>query len=95
VRVLLSQVNLDPAIYERPHHVDFGRSGNRHIAFGAGMHRCLGSHLARLELTVAMREWHRRIPAYHSPDGFEVTFRQGLREIVRLPLEFSPGRRER
>jgi cytochrome P450 len=94
VRVLLSQVNLDPVVYERPHQVDFGREGNRHIAFGAGVHRCLGSHLARLELQVAMREWHRRIPEDRLPDGFEVTFRQGLREIVHLPLEFSPGHRE-
>jgi len=94
VRVLLSQSNTDPAIYEDPDTVDFHREVNRHIAFGAGVHRCLGSHLARLELRVAMREWHRRIPSYRLSDGFEVSFRQGLREIVALPLEFTPGTRQ-
>ncbi|MCU1346205.1 MAG: cytochrome, partial [Acidimicrobiia bacterium] len=94
VRVLLSQSNTDPATYERPDEVDFLREGNRHIAFGAGVHRCLGSHLARLELRVAMREWHRRIPSYRMTDGFQVEFRQGLREVVSLPLEFAPGPRQ-
>jgi cytochrome P450 len=94
VRVLLCQSNTDPAIYERPDEVDFHREGNRHIAFGAGVHRCLGSHLARLELRVAMREWHRRIPSYQMADNFQVSFRQGLREVVSLPLEFPSGVRQ-
>jgi cytochrome P450 len=89
VRVLLSQSNLDPATYTDARTVDFHRAVNRHIAFGAGVHRCLGSHLARLELRVAMREWHRRIPEYRLADGFQPEFRQGLREIIRLPLEWS------
>jgi cytochrome P450 len=95
MRVMLSQSNTDPSIYDQPQEVDFHREGNRHIAFGAGVHRCLGSHLARLELRVAVREWHRRIPSYRlGEDDFQVTFRQGLREVVRLPLEFTPGSRQ-
>lgn len=67
--------------------VQVGREANRHLAFGAGPHRCLGSHLARLELRVALEEWHRRIPDYRVADA------AGLRQHVmgvagydRLPL---------
>ncbi|MGH9038179.1 MAG: cytochrome P450, partial [Acidimicrobiia bacterium] len=49
--------------------VDFRRNPNRHIAFGAGVHRCLGSHLARLELRIALQEWHTRIPEYRVKAG--------------------------
>jgi cytochrome P450 len=54
--------NIDPAEFDDPFDVRFDRGTNRHIAFGAGVHRCLGSHLARRELRIALREWHRRIP---------------------------------
>ena len=50
-----------------PTDVRFDRDRNRHVAFGGGPHRCLGSHLARLELRVALEEFHRRIPEYRSP----------------------------
>jgi cytochrome P450 len=70
-RVLVSTVlaNRDPAEFDEPAEVDFGRASNRHLAFGAGPHRCLGSHLARSELVVALEEFHRRIPDYHIEDG--------------------------
>ncbi|HUZ09191.1 MAG TPA: cytochrome P450 [Acidimicrobiales bacterium] len=93
VRVLLASPNHDPEIYDDPDTVDFTRSSNRHNAFGGGVHRCLGSHLARLELQVAMAEWHRRIPDYRLEDGHQIRFRTSLREIPRLPLEFTPGPR--
>ncbi|MDO8361291.1 MAG: cytochrome P450, partial [Actinomycetota bacterium] len=44
------------------------REVNRHIAFGAGPHRCLGSYLARAELKIAVEEWLARIPNYHVAD---------------------------
>ena len=49
------------------------RTPNRHIAFGAGPHRCAGAHLARRELLVAMEEWHRRIPDYGIEPGADIT----------------------
>jgi cytochrome P450 len=94
VRVLLAIPNHDLEIYGDPDTVDFARRVNRHVAFGGGVHRCLGSHLARLELRVATREWHRRIPAYRLQDGHRIRFRASLREIPHLPLEFAPGPRE-
>lgn len=94
VRVMLAIANHDPAIHADPESVDFHRDANPHIAFGAGVHRCVGSNLARMELRVAMREWHRRIPDYRLPEGTELRFRPSLREIDHLPLEFTPGPRE-
>ena len=54
----------DPRAFEDAGEVRIDRSPNRHIAFGAGPHRCAGAHLARRELLVAMEEWHKRIPDY-------------------------------
>jgi cytochrome P450 len=91
VRVMLAIANHDPEIHPDPETVDFHRPSNPHIAFGGGVHRCVGSNLARLELRVAMREWHRRIPEYTLAEGTELRFRPSLREIEHLPLRFPAG----
>jgi cytochrome P450 len=93
VRSLLSIANHDPDVFGNPETMDFDRVNNPHIAFGGGVHRCVGSHLARLELRVAMREWHKRIPDYWLTAGTKLKYRQALREITYLPLEFAPGGR--
>ena len=67
------------------------RDINRHLAFGGGPHRCLGSNLARLELAVALEEWHRRIPDYSLAPGAELAYSAGIREIEHLPLVFEPS----
>ncbi len=61
----------------------------KHLAFGAGVHRCLGSHLARLELRTTLREWHKRIPDYDIAPGTELNFMYGLRQVDELPLVWS------
>jgi len=70
--------------------VRFDRPVNRHIAFGRGIHRCLGSHLARLELRIALREWHARIPDYRVPPGFQPAFTTSVRSLTALPLQLGP-----
>ena len=85
---LLGAANTDPAEFDDPDVVDFARNPNRHRAFGGGPHRCLGSHLARLELRVALREFHRRIPDYQIPAGVELKYTTGLRSVESLPLTF-------
>ncbi len=58
----LVSANRDPNEFEEAHQVRIDRSDNRHIAFGAGPHRCLGSHLARQELRIGLTEWHAAHP---------------------------------
>jgi len=72
--------------------VDFQRDPNRHIAFAAGPHRCVGSHLARAELRIAMTEWHARIPHYRLTPGAEVHIHGGaVVGLDQLPLDFVTG----
>lgn len=86
VVVLLGSANTDEAAWDRADEVDFARPANKHLAFGGGVHRCLGSHLARLELRVALEEWHRRIPEYSLPPDTELEYSPALRQIDHLPL---------
>ena len=55
---------------------------------------CLGAHLARLELRVALEELHRRIPDYRIADDTEIHYSPGIRQADHLPLVFEPARRE-
>ncbi|BBZ43542.1 cytochrome P450 [Mycobacterium parmense] len=91
VSPLLGAANTDPAEFAEPESVDFARNPNRHRAFGAGPHRCLGSHLARMELKVALREFHRRIPDYEIKPGAQLTYTAALRSVESLPLVFAPS----
>ena len=69
--------NHDPAAFEDAEEFRIDRAKNRHVAFGLGIHRCLGSNLARLELEVALQEWIRAFPDYElDPDG-ETTWANG------------------
>ena len=88
--VLLSfpAANRDPAMFPDADKVIIDRKQNRHAAFGLGIHRCVGSNLARMELTVAVEELLKRIPEF-SLDG-EVTWSQGtVRGPRTLPIRFG------
>ena len=76
----------DPEAFEDADKVILDRQVNNHVAFGVGPHRCLGSHLARRELKVAMEEWHKRIPEYRLPEGAEVLQHGGMFGIDNLEL---------
>ncbi len=84
--LLLGASNLDEGEFNDPSLVDFERERNRHLAFGGGAHRCLGSHLARLEIEVALDEWHRRVPEYQIKPGEVPRYSPGIREVQYLPL---------
>jgi len=93
VSPLLGAANTDPAEFADPELVDFTRNPNRHRAFGGGPHRCLGSHLARMELRVALREFHRRIADYEIKPGTQLTYTAALRSVEALPLVFGVANR--
>ncbi|HEY3683187.1 MAG TPA: cytochrome P450 [Streptosporangiaceae bacterium] len=90
--VLLSfpAANRDPAQFDRADEIDIGREVNRHAAFGLGIHRCVGSHLARMELRVALETWLARIPEFTLADPDAVTWAAGqVRGPRTLPLRIG------
>ena len=90
VVVSYGAANVDPTAYPDAFDVRFDRGKNPHIAFGGGVHRCLGSHLARRELRITLREWHRRIPDYHLKAGHEeLEYPPGLRHVKDLTLAWG------
>jgi cytochrome P450 len=87
--ILLSfpAANRDPAQFDRAGEVVIDREVNRHAAFGLGIHRCVGSHLARMELRVALEVWLSRIPSFTLADPSAVTWATGqIRGPRTLPL---------
>jgi cytochrome P450 len=91
-KVLLNfpAANRDPAVFERADEVVLDRQINRHLAFGAGIHRCAGSNLARMEVRVAIEEWLRQIPEFSVPEGAEVTWAGGqVRGPRSVPVVFG------
>ena len=90
-RVILNfpAANRDPDAFPDADQVIIDRRINRHVAFGAGIHRCAGSNLARMELTVAIEEWLARIPTFRLDDGGEVTWAAGqVRGPRHVPVVF-------
>jgi cytochrome P450 len=81
--------NRDPEMFEHPDEVILDRERNRHLAFGVGIHRCLGSNLARLELQVAVQRFIERIPEFRLADPGAVRWSVGqVRGPRALPLTF-------
>jgi cytochrome P450 len=90
-KVLLTfpAANRDPAHFDRADEVVIDRQHNRHMAFGAGIHRCLGSNLARMELRVALDRWLDRIPDFELVDGADVRWNGGqVRGPRSVPVAF-------
>lgn len=86
VHPFLGSGNTDESEFPEADVVRWGRKANRHIAFGAGVHRCLGSNLARLELRIALRVWHGRIPHYRVKPGTELAYTIGVRSVDSFPM---------
>ena len=77
VMLPLGSAGRDEAVFDDPDEVRFDRTGIDHLAFGLGRHRCIGMHLARAELRIALEEIHRRLPRYRLMDGAAVVRHTG------------------
>jgi cytochrome P450 len=85
--------NRDPAFFDRADEVVLDREENRHAAFGLGIHRCLGSNLARLELRIALEEWMKRYPDFELVDPNTVTWSAGqVRGPRSIPVRLTGAR---
>ena len=87
----LAAANRDQTGYPDPYAVNFHRPDNAHASFGLGAHRCLGSHLARLEMRLVYEEWHKRFPDYRIAPGQtpRVTWPRGTIGLESLHLLFA------
>jgi cytochrome P450 len=89
ISVDLGAADTDPSYIKQADELLFDRSVNIHYAFSGGIHRCIGSYLARQELRIVLAEWHRRIPNYRQKPGHEAVWPPGLRSVENIYLEWS------
>jgi cytochrome P450 len=95
IMAMLAAANMDPEANEHPDRLDLARRSNRHLAFGTGIHFCLGHQLARIEGKCALQALFRRWPQLAlAVKETDIRWRErpGLRAIARLPVVASPSR---
>jgi cytochrome P450 len=96
-RVLLAyaSANRDPRNFDDPDEIKLDRSPNRHVAFGAGQHRCLGAFLARMMLGCMLEVFLRRVPDYETDESAVLRYPSVgfVNGFVSLPATFPPGQR--
>lgn len=93
VLLVLATANRDPKHWANADEIDLAQADRGHLSFGGGIHRCLGSHLARRELRLVVEEFHRRIPDYGIAEDVQprIVWPSGTLHLERLPLVFTPG----
>jgi cytochrome P450 len=89
--VLLTGANRDGREFDNPDDMEVTRTPNRHLSFGTGPHRCLGSHLARVVLRIAFEELLRRLPDIEpDPDRPSISNTAQVRGVLELHIRFTP-----
>ena len=91
VRLCLAAINRDDSDEISTNEVVMDGKVHRHWGFGGGPHRCLGSHLARMELTLIVNEWLKRVPDFELAPGYtpEIVFPANTFTYARLPLRYG------
>ncbi|WP_174183782.1 cytochrome P450 [Nocardia barduliensis] len=89
INAFWAAANVDPTYHEDPLRVDFGRPRVGHMTFASGVHRCLGSHLARLELRIALEEVLAQIPRYEVDIDALAYDNVAVRTVTHLPVVIS------
>jgi cytochrome P450 len=91
----LAAANRDPQYYPDPDEIKFDREIKPHLSFGLGPHRCLGIHLARLELRIGFEELRRRLPVFSLDTRYQPVDHLGLAwGVENVHITFPPGRRQ-
>jgi cytochrome P450 len=87
VMLAYGAANRDPSVFPEPDRIAIDRADNRHVAFGLGIHRCVGAHLARMELRVAIEEWLLAFPDFELKKESVVEWTSGVvRGPRRIPV---------
>ena len=90
-----AMANRDPAVFEDPHHVHLDRKGNRHASFGLGIHRCIGSNVARTTFKIMLTQVLDRMPDFVCDPAGAVHYDTTgvINGMKKLPATFTPGTR--
>jgi cytochrome P450 len=89
--VWFTAANRDEAVFERPDELDLSRPNNRHLAFGAGLHYCIGAHLARVELRMLLSELIRKVETIEQTGTAVPNHSIIDLGLESLPLKLHPG----
>jgi cytochrome P450 len=89
---LIAAINRDGSDSTSTDHLEMDGKVHRHWGFGGGPHRCLGAHLARMELNLVIEEWLRRIPEFEMEPGFtpRIAWPANTHSLTKLPLRWTP-----
>jgi cytochrome P450 len=86
----LGGANRDPEVFDRPDELDITRKPNRHLSFAGGVHQCIGLHLARVNIRIAIEAFLERVPEFSVAPDYTPHFHGGItRAITELPVVFS------
>jgi cytochrome P450 len=87
IALVISSANRDPLVFDRPDEFQCPRAENPHLSFGYGVHRCVGEHLAKLQMRIVAEEVLRLMPGYQLADGYQPAWQVHgmMRGLARLP----------